>query len=263
MDQSRGPGFLSGGSDAILQNMMDVWGRHASSGAAVTPVESSGERSAEQSKEHSESTTAAQEEEDMCFVYPVLQPVLGRRARDGRGGGSLPWSGEESRTFLRFSVFFANPFNSLMDALQGQVLVPLSALAVKEEEGGVQPELRGWFDVSPVDDKFVSQATTTVAAAAAAAAPPPSPAHSSEPFSSGVDDGRNARNGTNNTGSSSSKHVPDGRITDSYDSNGGGRGMGALFLRLQLTLPDGKAAAAGGGTEEDKEASLALQTLLG
>lgn len=36
--------------------------------------------------------------------------------------------------------------------------------------------------------------------------------------------------------------------------------MGALFLRLQLTLPDRKAAA---GTEEDKEASLALQTLLG
>ncbi|CAN0041907.1 unnamed protein product [Ectocarpus sp. 12 AP-2014] len=190
MDQSRGPGFLSGGSDAILQNMMDVWGRHASSGAAVTHVEGSGERSAEQSKGRSESTAAAQEEEDMCFVYPVLQPVLRRRARDGRGGGSLPWSGEESRAFLRFSVFFANPFNSLMDAFQGQVLVPLSALAGKEAEGGVQPELRGWFDVSPVDDKFVSQATTT------------------------------------------------------------------------LTLPDGKAAA-GGGTEEDKEASLALQTLLG
>ncbi|CAN0131113.1 unnamed protein product, partial [Ectocarpus sp. 4 AP-2014] len=145
MDQSRGPGFLSGGSDAILQNMMDVWGRHASSGAAVTHVGGSGERSAEQSKERSESTTAGQEEEDMCFVYPVLQPVLKRRARDGRGGGSLPWSGEESRTFLRFSVFFANPFNSLMDALQGQVVVPLSALAGKEEEGGVQPEviLRG------------------------------------------------------------------------------------------------------------------------
>lgn len=43
----------------------------------------------------------------MCFVYPVLQPVSTKR----RGNGELPWSGGESRTFLKFSVFFANPFN--------------------------------------------------------------------------------------------------------------------------------------------------------
>lgn len=83
--------------------MMDVWGRQA---------EPSGARSADPAAGNSENLSATAkaqvQEEDMCFVYPVLQPRV--RRRRGNSGG-LPWSGEDSRTFLRFSVFFANPFN--------------------------------------------------------------------------------------------------------------------------------------------------------
>lgn len=102
--------------------MMDVWSRHPlSPGENLNlPAEGSENRTAERSEKRS---AAAQEREDMCFVYPVLQPVQRQQKkkkkknqRRGNGGGSgddsgLPWSGEESRTFLRFSVFFANPFN--------------------------------------------------------------------------------------------------------------------------------------------------------
>ena len=42
-------------------------------------------------------------EEDMCLVYPLLQPSVDGLHR------VLPWS--ESTGFFRFSVFFANPFN--------------------------------------------------------------------------------------------------------------------------------------------------------
>ncbi|CAM9411538.1 unnamed protein product [Hapterophycus canaliculatus] len=143
--------------------MMAVWNRHDSPPATEkserVTSEGSEERvgAARQTKARS-AEVASQEGEDMCFVYPILQPPPSRRSRNGK----LPWSGEESRTFLRFSVFFANPFNSLMDALQGQVVIPVSALAGKEREGGAQPEVRGWFDVSPVEDDLQSMAALTL-----------------------------------------------------------------------------------------------------
>eukprot|EP00903_Cladosiphon_okamuranus_P005945 g5874.t1 len=274
MDQSRGPGFLSGGSDALLQNMMDVWSRHAPSQNAEPPAAGSklpGDlpegRGAKQPGEHS--AVAGLQEEDMCFVYPVLQPRVRRRGSSGSGGG-LPWSGAESRTFLRFSVYFANPFNSLMDALQGHVVVPLSALASNETQGGAQPEVRGWFDVEPVEDNFPFPFM--------APPPPPSPSHSAlDGDSEAAGDsgsprkpsqrqkrGRALRGRTSAAASSGGNKASFGDHRDiSYDGGvgGGGNGsMGALFLRLQLILPGGGDTVV---TDEDREASWALQALLG
>ncbi|CAM9903085.1 unnamed protein product, partial [Pylaiella littoralis] len=264
VDQSRGPGFLSGGSDALLQNMMDVWGRRALSKELHPSAEDhSAGRAAEQSENHS--AAAAQEGEDMCFVYPVLQPVQQQQQRrGGGGGGGLPWSGEESRTYLRFSVFFANPFNSLMDTLQGQVIVPLSALASREKHGGTQPEVRGWFDVSPAEDgpPFIAS---------------PSPSNSGR--GKGAADGNGNSNGSGNSPRKAAafdqqRHGVRGRSASGSGGGGSGSGsgsgsgrtgrtgsgsMGAVFLRVQLTLPDAAAAV----TDEDKEVSRVLQTLLG
>lgn len=92
---------------AVCQNMMDVWGRQASSQNADPSASGAEDRSEDRASKQLEKYSAAVEEEDMCFVYPVLQP---RGRRRGSSGG-MPWSGEESRTFLRFSVYFANPFN--------------------------------------------------------------------------------------------------------------------------------------------------------
>lgn len=67
---------------------------------------------------------ASGEIEDMCFVYPILQPVVPAAAAAAVGSGvarqypggsadALPWSG--STGFLRFAVFFANPFNRYLN----------------------------------------------------------------------------------------------------------------------------------------------------
>lgn len=92
---------------AVCQNMMDVWGRHAFPEDAEPSAVDSEDRSEDRATKQPEKYSAAVQEEDMCFVYPVLQPRVRRRS----GSGGLVWSGEESGTFLRFSVFFANPFN--------------------------------------------------------------------------------------------------------------------------------------------------------
>ena len=106
--------------------MMEVWsrppgGRKAASAADERSEEGSSERTEklteERSNERSERRAekrpeersrrehSAAGEEDMCFVYPVLQPAP--RAPEE----ALPWSGAASKGYLRFSVFFANPFN--------------------------------------------------------------------------------------------------------------------------------------------------------
>eukprot|EP00752_Nemacystus_decipiens_P018720 g16783.t1 len=262
MDQSRGPGFLSGGSDALLQNMMDVWSRHASSGKAKPYAADSADRPEDRLSKQPPTPSAPSQEEDMCFVYPVLQPRIRRRV----GSGGLPWSGEESRTFLRFSVYFANPFNSLMDAFQGHVVVPLSALASNEMEGGAQPEVRGWFDVSPAEESFPSMA-------------PPSPSHSAPDRGSeaagdrsakvdhcrgqrvGVRTGSTPSNGLGEHADGEANHGDNEGVTGGGGGGGGGGvgSMGAIFLRLQLTLPGSDVVI----TDEEREASRALQALLG
>lgn len=113
---------------------------------------------------------------------------------------------------------------------------------------------------------------------------PPSPSHSaSDRYSQAAGDGprkadksRGQRLGgriwaaTSNGGGGGSGGdvvvVDDGHDHEgSYGDNGGGSssggsgGMGALFLRLQLTLPGSTAVV----TNEDREASQALMTLLG
>lgn len=71
------------------------------------------------------------EVEDMCFVYPMLQPVAPAaststvgsgtvRQNSGGSPGALPWS--SSTGFLRFGVFFANPFNRYVSKALGESL---------------------------------------------------------------------------------------------------------------------------------------------
>ncbi len=74
----------------------------------------------------------------LAFVFPVLQPI-------SSGGHLIPWS--QYHGFLRFEAFLANPFNSIMDTLIGEVRIPLSYLVSKEDlgGGGQQPEVRGWY----------------------------------------------------------------------------------------------------------------------
>lgn len=91
------------------QNMVEVWSRDSGPGvgAAEHSAKGSLERFAERSSREN-SAAVAVEEEDMCFVYPMLQPVV---TKGGAEGGELAWSANASTGFLRFSVSFANPFN--------------------------------------------------------------------------------------------------------------------------------------------------------
>lgn len=87
--------------------MMGVWSRAAERQSTPgVPREVPAEQFAEQSKDRS-----AVEEEDMCFVYPLLQPaaLVGGGGGGGGGVGGVPWS--KANGYLRFSIFFANPFN--------------------------------------------------------------------------------------------------------------------------------------------------------
>ncbi|CAM9610591.1 unnamed protein product [Chrysoparadoxa australica] len=111
------------GDDMLLQNITEVWPR--------------GDGSLE----------------DVAFVYPVLQPVVSASAlqqstkpEKKQPTWLLPWA--RSNGFLRFSVVFANPFNSLMDSLQGSLVVPLSSLVNNEAAGGAQQEVQGWFPLT-------------------------------------------------------------------------------------------------------------------
>lgn len=141
-------------------------------------------------------------------------------------------------------------------------------------------QMRGWFEVSPAEDDLQSMA----AAAAATAIPgTPGPSHpggdvsnggnatgqSNDSSSIGLAEQRKphlgsaTRDETDTDSVRSAGKTGHGKHGGSGDRGGnggsGGGGMGALFLRLQLTLPEGE----GVFTEEDKQASLALQTLLG
>ena len=104
------------------QNMVEVWSRTPSEQPAVSKAARPGEGSAERAEKRVEEQAfreqprpeqSAAEEEDMCFVYPVLQPAPVAAESGGDGEGS-PWAGAGSKGFLRFSVFFANPFNRLV-----------------------------------------------------------------------------------------------------------------------------------------------------
>lgn len=126
--------------------------------------------------------------------------------------------------------------------------------------------MRGWFDVSPAEGFDVSPAEESFPFMA-----PPSPSHSAsdrgtEPAGNrsrkadhrrgqqlGVQPGAAASNGL---GESSEDEANYG---DNGGAIGGSGSMGALFLRLQLTLPGSDAVV----TDEDREASRALQALLG
>lgn len=83
------------------QNTVDFWAREALS----APSTSGGDNPADRVPDGSKKPYTVKE--DMCFVYPVLQPDV----RDTGKKGMLPWTSAGSKGCLRFAVLFANPFN--------------------------------------------------------------------------------------------------------------------------------------------------------
>ncbi|CAM9630849.1 unnamed protein product, partial [Phaeothamnion confervicola] len=244
---------IYGRGDALLQNMTEIWPRSNASSGGSSAGDAGGDGSGDG--------------EDLAFVYPVLQPVRKASGRKGSAGAAaevalLPW--ESSRAFVRFAIFFANPFQSLMDSFQGDVIVPVAALvdgavwdgsagptassappgasgsAFAATAKGAQREVAGWFRVSQPD------------------------AGGGLLRDGDADEGGGGkRSGVSRWGSTGTTKARRTLSLITADGSSGGASPGdsgekAVFLRLQLVLPDPSKPA----TADDVDASAAVRTML-